>query len=546
MPQITFQAPDGSRKRLSLTKERLSIGRSRESDIFLPDQFLSRHHAEIRVGPQGHYLADLGSKNGTLLNDVKIEVETLLREGDVIKIGDHALVFSAMDADAGEEDYEPAGTRIFSAKELSSETTKPTIDPQELQRRNTVLSILTRTTASLVSHRPLPELFELLLNILFEAVPADRAAILLLEGSPPSPVVRASRSREGPPITRVSRSIARRVIAETRAVIIPNILEDDALRSQDSILSTGIRSAVCVPLWYTPREGDPDQVIGLVYLDTLRKTHSFEKDDLHILTAIANVAAAKIENVRLLEESLEKRRMDEDMERAADIQRRLLPPGPPEVPGYDILGSNKPCLTVGGDYYDFMLDGGHVLMALGDVSGKGTGAALLMAVLRAAVRAHWQEGSMAESIERINNTVCQNVPEGKYVTFFAARLHAASGRLAYVNAGHNAPLVVRADGAIERLEEGGMVLGMFQGVPYAEGEVEMRPGDLVIVFSDGVTETFDPNGEEFGEGRLVDTLVGCRSLSAPDVEKEVLKALDGFAKGAKATDDRTLLLVKRR
>jgi phosphoserine phosphatase RsbU/P len=544
MSQITFQSPDGGKKRLPLSKERLSIGRSRESDVFLPDQFLSRHHAEIRQGNGGHYIVDLGSKNGTLLNGAKIEAEMLLREGDVITIGDHALIFSAID-DGDEEEIEPAGTRVFSAKELSSETTKPTIDPQELQRRNSILGILTRTTGALVNHRPLPELFELLLNLLFEAVPADRAAILLLEGTPPMPVVRASRSQEGAPITKVSRSIARKVIEETRAVILPNVLEDAAFRSQDSILSTGIRSAVCVPLWYTPREGLPDQVIGLIYLDTLRKTHSFDKDDLHILTALANIAAAKIENVRLLEESLEKRRMEEDMERAADIQRRLLPAGSPEIPGYDIVGSNRPCLTVGGDYYDFMVYGGKVLMALGDVSGKGTGAALLMAVLRAAVRAHWHEGSMAEALEHINSTVCQNVPEGKYVTFFAARLETDSGRLTYVNAGHNAPMLVRAEGAVERLEEGGMVLGMFEGVPYAEGTVELRSGDLVVAFSDGVSETFDRDGGEFGEDRLRETLVRSRAAGALDVERDILRDVDSFAKGAKATDDRTLIVLKR-
>jgi sigma-B regulation protein RsbU (phosphoserine phosphatase) len=545
MPQITFQASDGTKKRLAIAKERLSIGRSRESDVFLPDQFLSRHHAEIRASSGGHYIVDLGSKNGTLLNGAKIDAEMLLREGDVITIGDHALIFSAADADGAEDELEPVGTRVFSAKELSSETTKPTIDPQELQRRNSVLGILTRTTAALVNHRPLPELFELLLNLLFEAVPAERAAILLLEGTPPTPVVRASRSQEGPPITKVSRSIVRKVIEETRAVILPNVLDDAAFRSQDSILSTGIRSAVCVPLWYTPREGLPDQVIGLIYLDTLRKTHSFEKDDLHILTALANIAAAKIENVRLLEESLEKRRMEEDMQRAADIQRRLLPEGSPHIEGYDIVGSNRPCLTVGGDYYDFMVHGNNVLMALGDVSGKGTGAALLMAVLRAAVRAHWHEGSMAEALERINSTVCQNVPEGKYVTFFAARLETTSGKVTYVNAGHNAPLLVRAGGAVERLEEGGMVLGMFEGVPYAEGVVELRGGDLLIAFSDGVTETFDEDGEEFGEERLLGALLRCRTLRALDVEKELLRDLDDFAKGAKATDDRTVIVLKR-
>ncbi len=395
-----------------------------------------------------------------------------------------------------------------------------------------------------MNHRPLPELFELLLNLLFEAVPADRAAILLLEGTPPMPIVRASRSQEGAPITKVSRSIARKVIEETRAVILPNVLEDAAFRSQDSILSTGIRSAVCVPLWYTPREGLPDQVIGLIYLDTLRRTHSFDKDDLHILTALANIAAAKIENVRLLEESLEKRRMEEDMERAADIQRRLLPAGSPEIPGYDIVGSNRPCLTVGGDYYDFMVYGGKVLMALGDVSGKGTGAALLMAVLRAAVRAHWHEGSMAEALEHINSTVCQNVPEGKYVTFFAARLdrigeaHLRQRRPQPADAGPRGGGrgASRRGGDGARHVRGRALRGGDRGAPERRsGRRFLRRRERNLRQGWGRVRRGPPPRDPGALPRI----------RGPRRRARHTSGVDSFAKGAKATDDRTLIVLKR-
>jgi serine phosphatase RsbU (regulator of sigma subunit) len=291
--------------------------------------------------------------------------------------------------------------------------------------------------------------------------------------------------------------------------------------------------------------GKADEVIGLVYLDTLQKTHSFEKDDLHVLTALANVAAAKIENVRLLEESFEKQRMEEDMRRAAEIQRGLLPTTPPQVPGYELAGSNRPCRTVGGDYYDFAVHDGRLHLALGDVSGKGTGAALLMTVLRAAVRGHWAEGSVSEAMRRINQTVCQNVTEGKYVTFVMARLDPDSGRLTYVNAGHNAPLLVRASGGVEHLEEGGMVLGMFDSVPYAEGEAAMGNGDALVIFSDGVTETFNSAGDEFAVERLVDVVKEGRDLAADALEGRILAELERFADGAKITDDRTIIVLKR-
>ncbi len=192
----------------------------------------------------------------------------------------------------------------------------------------------------------------------------------------------------------------------------------------------------------------------------------------------------------------------------------------------------RPAAPSGGDYYDFIHEGAQVFLALGDVSGKGTGAALLMTVLRAAVRGHWTEGSVAEAVGRINRTVCQNVPEGKYVTFFAARLDVASGRITYVNAGHNPPLLVRADGTIELLEEGGMVLGMFESVPYAEGIVELRSGDTLFIYSDGVTETWNPEGEEYRRGDASWPPSSAAAGSTPRRSRStILRELERFAPG---------------
>ena len=545
MPEITVQTADGSPQRFMVQRDRVTIGRSRQSDIFLSDQWLSRHHAEIRRGPDGFYLVDLGSKNGTLLNGAPLEEQHRLRSGDVITLGEHTLTYTeGTEAIDLREDAEPLGTRIFSAREISDIKTKP-VDPADLARQNRLLRILTAAAKSLLLHRPLPELYEEVLNLVFEAVPAERAAIMLLEGSPPQPMIKASRSRQGEPIRRVSRSIARRVLEDQAAVLIPNTLDDLALKGQESIMSSGVRSAMCAPLWYTSASSSEDAVIGLVYVDCLRGGGPFGEEDVGILSALANIAAAKIENVRLLEESLEKRRLDEDMRVAAEIQKRLLPSSPPQIPGYDVVGSTRPCRAVGGDYFDFDRDQGDLLFALGDVSGKGTGAALLMTVLRASVRGHWSEPSASEAMSRINRTVCQNVPENKFITFFLGRLVPATGEVRYVNAGHNPPLLIRSNGSLERLTEGGMVLGLIENVPYADGTARLDPGDTLIVYSDGVTETFDPDDAEFGEEGLVALAVRGRGLDTATLQAEILRELDVFAHGAKATDDRTLIIVKR-
>ncbi len=545
MPEIAIQTAGGTRERYPLAKDRVTIGRSRESDIFLPDQWLSRHHAAIEQREDGFWVSDLRSKNGTLLNGEPVREARRLRAGDVITLGEHTLTFCAeAAAEEEEEEREPEGTRVFSVRELSAINTRPAVDPAELQRQNRVLAILSKAASELVVHQPLNQLFDTILNLLLEAVAAERGAILLLEGA--LPVIKASLSRRGEPLSRVSRSIARRAIEERVSLLLPNLLEDARFKGEDSILASGIRTAMCVPLWFNAPGGETrDAVIGLVYVDSLQHAHSFGEDDLRVLTALANVAAAKIENVRLLEESLEKRRMEEDMRMAAEIQNGLLPRGAPRVPGWDLSGCNRPCRTVGGDYYDFAMEGGRLLIALGDVSGKGTGAALLMTVLRASVRGHWTEPSLADAVARINRTVCQNVPSSKYVTFFLAALDPASGRLDFVNAGHNPPLLVRAEGRVERLEDGGLVLGMFENVVYLDGSVQLRPGDTLLVYSDGVTETWSPEDEEFGEEKLIELVVGARSLGAEALQEAILREIERFEAGARATDDRTLIVLKR-
>jgi serine phosphatase RsbU (regulator of sigma subunit)/pSer/pThr/pTyr-binding forkhead associated (FHA) protein len=544
MAEIAIQTAGGTRERYPLGASRVTIGRSRESDIFLPDQWLSRHHAAIEERTDGYWVSDLKSKNGTLLNGEPVRDWHRLRPGDVITLGEHTLTFFADDAGEEEEEREPEGTRVFSVRELSAINTRPAIDAAELKRQNRVLAILSKAASELVVHRPLGELFDLVLELLLEAVTAERGAILLLEGGVPQ--IKASRAHQGGDVlTRVSRSIARRVIEERVSLLLPNVLEDARFRSEDSILASGIRTAMCAPLWVSAAGEGRDSVIGLVYVDSIQHAHSFTEDDLRVLTALANVAAAKIENVRLLEESLEKRRMEEDMRMAAEIQTGLLPSSAPRIPGWDLAGSNQPCRTVGGDYYDFAVERGRLLLALGDVSGKGTGAALLMTVLRAAVRAHWMEPSLADAVSRINRTVCQNVPSSKYVTFFLASLDPPSGHLDYVNAGHNPPILVRAGGDVEKLTFGGLVLGIFEGVSYEGGSVVMEQGDTLIVYSDGVTETWDPDGEEFGEDKLVALTVADRAKGADAVQAGILREIESFEQGARATDDRTLVVLKR-
>ena len=300
---------------------------------------------------------------------------------------------------------------------------------------------------------------------------------------------------------------------------------------------------MCAPLWHS--DGGKESVIGVVYLDSRERTHTFSEEDLELVTALASVAAAKIENARLLEESLEKRRLEEDMRVAAEIQRSMLPKGSPTIEGYDVAAGTEPCRAVGGDYFDFHVTRDRLTFVLGDVSGKGTGAALIMTILRAAVRDHWLDEDLTGALGEMNNLVTQNVPANKYVTFFLGRLELATGQLEYVNAGHNAPILSRGSGEVDRLQTGGMVLGLFEDVAYEKGATRLDPEDRLIVFTDGFSETWNSKGDELGEEGLTRFVLDLSGTSANDMKEHLLRKADEFAEGLKATDDRTIIVVCR-
>ena len=212
-----------------------------------------------------------------------------------------------------------------------------------------------------------------------------------------------------------------------------------------------------------------DRVIGLVNVDSRSFARPFTPDDLDLLTVLANVAAIRIENQRLALVEHQKQLISRDLEQAAEIQRRLLPHQAPAVPGYELAGHNLPCRTVGGDYFDFFpYDDGRIGLVLGDVSGKGMPAALLMTALKGGVQVLLGEApdDVAKLMSRLDRVVAANFPRNRFVSFFFGLLDPASGELIYCNAGHNPPFLLRADGSMERLPTCGTILGIFPDVGY--------------------------------------------------------------------------------
>jgi serine phosphatase RsbU (regulator of sigma subunit)/pSer/pThr/pTyr-binding forkhead associated (FHA) protein len=543
MAELTLQSADGSRERYPLSRPSTVIGRSRQSDIVLPDPSLSRRHAEIEHQQDGFYLRDLGSTNGTRLNGMAVTQAVRLTAGDRITLGDVLLDFLSEATPA--EDAGVQDVMAFSGRRLSDPDTWDRLD-DAVGRQRKLVELLTRAAQSLLAHGAIEDLFGFVLDQVMEAIPAERGAILMLEGEPARLAMKACRSwasdQEG--TLRVSRSISQRVIERQVSLLLPKVLEDQEFRSRSSIINLGIRSAICAPLWLS--DANEERVIGLVYLDTLSESHVFSHEDLRVLTALANLAASKIETARLFRESLEKRRIEQDLRMAAELQRSLLPRAAPDLPGYSLAGGTIPCRQVAGDYFDFFWDGSELRFALADVSGKGAGAALMSTSLRMTVRSVWDGPSLADAVARTNQALCHDLPGGyRYVSFFVGGLDPRSGRLRYVNAGQTPPLLAHTSGAVESLATGGMVLGLFEEVTYEEGTADLAPGDALLAFSDGVRDAWNPAEEEFGVERLRTMVLERRGDDAQTLANAISVALDTHIGSARALDDRTLIVVKR-
>jgi sigma-B regulation protein RsbU (phosphoserine phosphatase) len=310
--------------------------------------------------------------------------------------------------------------------------------------------------------------------------------------------------------------------------------------------------------------GGKDDLAGVISLSPKRSEAPYSPNDLRLLKLVAAQTGLALENSRLTEaivsEAAQKERLNRELEIAREVQERLFPQDLPAVEGLDYYGACRPALGVGGDYYDFIeLPEGKFGLAIGDVSGKGIGASLMMASLQASLRGqaiHYKD-DLAELMRQVNALLYEASTSNRYATFFYGRYAPATRLLTYVNAGHNPPFLLRpvtgsADGSpasgfdVLRLEEGGAVVGMLPPIliNYTYGEMELRPGDLLVGYTDGISEAMDPAEEEWGEDRMLEQLKACYDSSAKDILTFIVERADEFAAGAKQHDDMTMIVIK--
>jgi phosphoserine phosphatase RsbU/P len=552
MAELQVTHPNGSTETVPLSRLRTTIGRSARSDVCIPDAFASRLHAEVRQEGDSFWLSDLGSANGTRYNGSIIAAPLPIYSGGEIQIGETKIKFddggllrknisSTLIADTTEQ-LDPSKTIALTSRK------NPTAEilDSSLASRTDLLGLISKVGVALLSSSGLDETLNQVASLVFEAVPAERVIIMLREEgvSAENMEIKVARNR-GSDVTieevRLSRAIMTEVIENGKSVLTSDAQQDPRFASQ-TIMLQGIRSVLAVPL-----SVDERHVFGLIYADSPTHEVTFSTEHLDILTTLASVASIRVENASLLDERINRERMEHELELATEIQQRFQPDGPPIVEGYDFQGISFSCYEIGGDYYDFIpRHDGKLMVALGDVSGKGTSASLLMSSLHAAVHAQTAAKTpLLETVTSVNEYLSENTPANRFVTLFIAELDPTTGNLTYINAGHNPPLIGRANGTVEQLESGGLPLGLMSFAEYETGNASLQPGDVLFIYSDGVSEANNINEDEFGMDRLIKVVSANVGRPASGIRDRVESSLSEFTGSAPQNDDVTMVIVKR-
>jgi sigma-B regulation protein RsbU (phosphoserine phosphatase) len=536
--EVTVYSPLFSPFRQPLQGAPVSIGRASECVIPIKDRYLSRKHAEI-VPVNGLWtLKDLGSANGTYLNGTRVERDQVLRPGDRIRLGDTEIVF--------ESTIEHNTDKLIAvhASPASATIAIPVNEIDHSENQDVArLQTLTQLARELIEDRPMEELFGFIVDRVMDHLSPSRAAIALLntDGKSFAKVeVRRQDESDASELT-ISHTLLTEMVEEKKALAFMDVSVDEKLSRAQSIIMQGIHSILCAPMIIG------NAVVGVLYVDYLFTQRSITEDDVRLVAQVARFAAIKLETTRLREDAIQKRLMDEELKTASSIQRRLLPDAPKGVEGYTFVGLNQPCRTVSGDYYDFVIrPDGRMYFAIGDVSGKGVTAGLMMSGLQVAFRIFSKnDPDPATLVTQLNQTLRENLPRSKFVTLFLGRLDTQTGVVEYVNAGHTPPLWLR-NGDVHELTESDLLLGVIANAQFSNRTLTLQPGDSLILYTDGVTEARGGDDSDLGSATIARALAPLHGKQADAVANTVNETVLAHVGDAENLDDDVTLVVVTR
>lgn len=520
-------------ERIPLASRESLIGRHPECQVILRDSTVSRRHARVSRDSAGWWVDDVGSQHGTRVNGELLRGPRQLQDGDEIQLSQVRIVFEADSLplpDPSRQTVDRPSTIVTSINVLTDTGLKE--DSHSAPRWRALLEI----TRSLGVSLDLKDILPGVLANIFQILPqATRGCIMIAEahsGRLRPYAVRHARAASDLPPT-ISRTISSSVMTEGKAVLISDV-SDLAESASESVVDLRMLSIICAPL-----VGAADKPFGLIHLDSENPGRQFTTEDLDVLVNIANLVGQAVDHSRLHQTALEFDRQMRDMETARQVQQHFLPQGRPDIPGYDLFDFYKPADAVGGDYFGYtQLPDGQLAIAVGDVAGHGVPAALLMARLCAEARYCLVTNLIpSDAMQHLNRELCKR-PFSFFITYGLCVLDPLRHELAIVNAGHMPPLIRHADtGKVEHLgaEITSQPLGIDEDVQYQQRTVSLEPGDLVVLYTDGINEAPNRDGERYGNERVHQILA--QSTTPQHFVELLLADIRNFCQGVNRQED---------
>lgn len=537
---------DGEPKLVPVRHIPFWIGRDSKNDLALPDPFVSRRHAFIDATGQQVTIVDNHSRNGVFVNHRPVTDRCELRSGDVISVGPFELRFSlaarptSSPAHDGTEavEYFSRGPNWDPIRTLTSGLTRDSRVPTD---RTVPWDKLLRL---LVGGSP-DHLYQLILDAVEQLVALDRCFIILIKNGDLETLQIVAARFGKYSVTRnatdvyVSRDVLRRVVERGEAVVVN--ADESTFKPSDSFRRSGARSLLCIPLMTR------GQVFGALYLDRFTEERGFSEQTVSQLAPLTGLVSLKVENLRLLEEQVEIRINRRELETAKAIQERYLPTSNIRLPGYAFHTFSQPCRQVGGDCIDFVDGTGEKLtFAIGDVAGKGLPAALYMIGVMSTLRAHLADGFGARDVMvKLEQYVRRRFRPDHFLTLFLGELDRATGTLSYCNAGHMLPMVFSRGGPMVELEPRDPALNIMPWDDFTLSTYPLKPGDLLLVYTDGLTDQMNAEGERFGRDRLISGVQARIEDDLKTIRRGLLTDLDLFGATRSHLDDVAMILLRR-
>ncbi|HUT89327.1 MAG TPA: SpoIIE family protein phosphatase [Thermoguttaceae bacterium] len=530
----------GAGHRFELSRDEILVGRGLACQIVLDSPAVSRTHARLVLQGDTYAIEDMGSRGHTLVNDRQIAGRVRLADGDRVKIADVPLVFRSHRPEVSEKRGESTTTILRSLDVRHG--------PDAILKVNAEakLRAILQITRALGRTLDLEALLSKMLDGLFQVFPlADRGLVLLVEGDRLVP--RAAKHRhDWQESIQYSKTIVHQAMDQRQAILSEDAAVDERFTQAQSIADFRIRSIMCVPL--LAQEMNP---LGVIQLDTQRPGARFTDDDMQILASVATQASVSVEYAQLHKQRLKQAKLEREMDIAQDVQRNFLPRSTPDLEGYDFWAYYLAAGKVGGDYYDFIrLPNGNQAVLLGDVSGKGVPAALLMAKASAVCKVALLScpDRIDEAMHRINNEICDASTGGTFLTLVLCVIDPQTHDVTLANAGHMSPMFRRADSSIEEPAESnvrGFPLGIVRDSRYATTTVGLAAGESVLMFSDGISEATSLEDELYSDERVGGQLRRMEADTAAGIGQALLEDVRRHAAGCEQSDDISLVVFRR-